>query len=157
MKLQESNMDEKGMTFEELRAKVESLEKYTANLHQLLYDTSYKEEVWRRLQLDSSPTIYDSYIKALPVYQNFIEKVHEIKNTTKISDKLSLIEKFNTPDNKVFTMYVDDTDVFPTIEASGELSLKTYKAILELPHTETLEIKLQKLMEDEPATVDTPE
>jgi hypothetical protein len=147
-----SEMDEKVpsdvLTLEQVQEKVNILEKYTRQLHQLIFDASYKDEVFRRLLIDKEPSLYDSFLRSLPAYQIFLNTLNQIRDIEKVSDKLKAIDKFNNGDS-VFTMYVEDTNVIQTIAKVGELSLKTYKAILELPHTLSSEEALGAYLEQE--------
>jgi len=136
-----------------LETRVANLEKYLSNIHQMVFDSSFKEEVFRRLFIEKDNSLYELYVSGLSRYSKFIETVKTITNTPKIVDKIKLIHEYNSNSLNLFTMWVDDVDIYSIIAEVGELSSNTYKLILELPHTKMIEEKLKQFLEPDKSTV----
>lgn len=125
--------------------RIAALEAMVAQLHQLLYDSSFKDEAFRRLAIQEDKNFYTRYLECLPVYQKFIDETRRIKTLVKISEKIKAIKEFNAVKANIFTMYVDDTDLVAVVEATGELSEKTWNDIVKLPITNGAALKLNDI------------
>lgn len=142
-------MADKTPTLEELTERLIKAETYIAHVHKLVFDVSFKDEVFRRMAIEADPDVYSTFASYMPKYQEFISKVMEISKLEKIIDKVMMIKNFNENSKGNFTMYADDTNILETINKSGELSKKTFDLIVTLPHTEFFASKLNLLFQEE--------